>query len=366
MNFKSKFLISGLVLSSVLSAYIVKEGDTLWDLSDTYLDDPFSWTEIWRVNPQIEDPHWIYPGDEVTLPGDKKKPAEIEQQEPIQQVAKATGNDFHSKLGDLKDPFNKNKFKNLSESREMLNKKDSLKQISFDYILQAPRLLPPATDLRIFPEEFLFVRDESVHSGNILQEKQEWVIESGSKDGLQKGDVLELFLRRGEDVHTSASRNGDIMVAHQTVGFASVINVADDEAKILIELLYDHSKPTDVRLRRLEKRKNIEVDTYEKVVQIDYEAMSRVIHRYKNVQYTSQYEYLAVEKNKYMKANVGDVVAIWEGGLKPGKDLPPDLLGTGIVVLSDENSFTVLIKTQLRAEKRISTEDFVSITYKSI
>ena len=49
------------------STYTVKPGDTLWDISALYLESPWLWPEIWQVNPQINNPHLIYPGDRLAL-----------------------------------------------------------------------------------------------------------------------------------------------------------------------------------------------------------------------------------------------------------------------------------------------------------
>lgn len=57
----------------------VSKGDTLWDLCTKYLNSPWYWPKIWSYNPQITNPHWIYPGNELRFyPSDENLPTAVE------------------------------------------------------------------------------------------------------------------------------------------------------------------------------------------------------------------------------------------------------------------------------------------------
>jgi hypothetical protein len=84
--------------------YVIKKGDTLWDLSEKFLEDPFLWPKLWQENQYITNPHWIYPGnpirfrpfEEVKVPAAKPaeikppgaKPAEVKPPEAKPEVAR--------------------------------------------------------------------------------------------------------------------------------------------------------------------------------------------------------------------------------------------------------------------------------------
>jgi nucleoid-associated protein YgaU len=70
--------------------YVVKKGDTLWDISGMFLNDPWYWPELWHYNPEIKNPHLIYPGDVLKLMWINGKPVLVRNPGPDNRTIKLT------------------------------------------------------------------------------------------------------------------------------------------------------------------------------------------------------------------------------------------------------------------------------------
>jgi hypothetical protein len=81
--------------------HIVVKGDTLWDISALFLEQPWLWPKLWRINPEINNPHLIYPGDVLKLifdengnpmlvvePGEPREPGELGESVDSSQLEK--------------------------------------------------------------------------------------------------------------------------------------------------------------------------------------------------------------------------------------------------------------------------------------
>lgn len=61
---KGAYIVSG---QYVPDTHTAKRGDTLWEIASSYYGNPYQWPRIWAQNKQIQNPHWIYPGDTIRL-----------------------------------------------------------------------------------------------------------------------------------------------------------------------------------------------------------------------------------------------------------------------------------------------------------
>lgn len=68
--------------------YTVEKGDTLWDISALFLDNPWFWPKLWKINPDINNPHLIYPGDKLSLSWHNGNP--VLSLKPLQKLSPKT------------------------------------------------------------------------------------------------------------------------------------------------------------------------------------------------------------------------------------------------------------------------------------
>ncbi len=64
--------------AAVPDVYTVRRGDTLWDITGRYYGNPWGWPQVWSYNPEVTNPHWIYPMDHIRLRPDGEIPTVLE------------------------------------------------------------------------------------------------------------------------------------------------------------------------------------------------------------------------------------------------------------------------------------------------
>ncbi|MCK6511018.1 LysM peptidoglycan-binding domain-containing protein [Myxococcota bacterium] len=83
--------------SNAPRSYIVQPGDTLWEISRRFLGSPWFWPKLWSKNPQIQNPHWIFPGNRVSFGEGAAEPTQPEQKDKdMADISRASDKD---KLG---------------------------------------------------------------------------------------------------------------------------------------------------------------------------------------------------------------------------------------------------------------------------
>jgi hypothetical protein len=194
--------------------YIIREGDTLWDLAGRFLDTPYLWPQIWNQNPYITDAHWIYPGDPLNLSELQVVSDQAGQPEDYSDVSDATAG-AEGRAG-----------------RGGTDEADRLFAATSPHILQcSPYIAPSAEDesLRIVGngEDDGELLKLAVATGEIVY------LNRGSDNGLQPGDRFSIHHRRRRVVHPNGG--GSLGWRIETVADARVVLVQPDSAAAVVE-----------------------------------------------------------------------------------------------------------------------------------
>lgn len=144
--------------------HVVETGDTLWDLGQKYLGNPFSWPQIWEMNQWITDPHWIYPGDHLVIPAGRK--AIQPGQTPSEISGLAPGGRLQTKLRPDEYAF------------------------TFQDFLQLPYLVPNGAEAHFKEIGAVKVASRKDPLSSQLGDLDTIYLDGGSDNGLKIGDRL--------------------------------------------------------------------------------------------------------------------------------------------------------------------------------
>lgn len=389
MNFFKCATITLGLSALVVSAYVVKEGDTLWDLSDEYLHDPFAWPDLWENNRHIQDPHWIYPGDSIYLgdsireepvmqiPADKKKypckAAVADSNLPkgkgyqIQSVGcdenDERNGEFENMLGNLRDKDKKQKKKMVADSY-FYQKRPEPKIFNGYYQVLAPEIYTLEgikNDKRFFS-----IRSGEKKEPIIHIPESEVVVGVGRKTNasLKKGDLVEIVDARAIEVPSNKSKSFEYYALVRLAGYAKITSVGDTLSRAMVvqsfkEIKMDHAKA------RLKQPLNIlNVSGYTEVPEAKVEEMAMIRYTMDPMLIIGAYSYILVDKGTKNDYNTGDAVALWEEDTSDA-GLAPRLLGRGVIARAGENESSVLVREIYSNSRRIEVGHKVSITHKA-
>jgi len=323
--------------------HIVATGDTLWDLGNTYLGNPFSWPQIWEMNQWITDPHWIYPGDHLVIPSGRTTIRPGETPTEVTDVAPG-GSRFQPKLQREEYAF------------------------TFQDYLKLPYLAPNGADAHFKEVGAVRVasRQEPIHSQ--LGDTDTIYIDGGSENGLKIGDrllavkVVKTKLYHPSDTRQSKSM-GDVV---KQVGVVRVTQVDAKAAVAVIEKSAD-SIEVDDRLVPFTEPANmtLQLRTDAKSPVTIQQPEGRVIYVSDNHSVSGTGDMVLVDQGAKDGLKVGDVLLsarerVWPVGTDP-KNQPSGktnyLLAQMVVVKTTEGSATCRI---LRAYEEVAAGDLVT------
>ena len=227
--------------------YTIQKGDTLWDLSQKFLSNPWYWPKIWSLNPAIENPHWIYPGNRLRIvPGEGGAQAPAQVEAPADQQpgvdASATSDSQPVPQGDA----NTSVTPPASPDLEVVNKNSRENNAAQSSVSVSGKLAftpPPVVTVRasglVTPDELSSAGtlDASFEEKEMLANYDTAYVDFKGEVPVKVGDKLLIFRPDGTIMNPVTHKK----VADQTktVGVVKVLAIHGNQATVQVERTWE-------------------------------------------------------------------------------------------------------------------------------
>jgi len=279
--------------------YVVKRGDTLWDISAMFLRDPWFWPEIWQVNPQVGNPHLIYPGDVLVL-------VYVDGQPQIRLEQQAGGDERLSP------------------------------RIRSEDLDEAILTIPLAAIAPFLSKGTILQNDQIAKLPHIVAIRDGHLVAGAGNDLYVRGNI-------GDVNHGySVVHVGDPLVDPDdgdVVGYQGVfvgegsITRGGDPATLRLQQSRREALPGD---RLLEQEFDIPLQFIPRAPDADVDG--RIIHVVDGLAIIGQYQVVVLNRGENHGLDVGHVLTVWQAG-----ETVRDRVAGGAVELPDESAGTLMI-----------------------
>ncbi|MBK8794720.1 MAG: LysM peptidoglycan-binding domain-containing protein [Holophaga sp.] len=328
--------------------YLVVKGDTLWDLGQRFLGNPFAWPQIWDQNKWIKDPHWIYPGDPLIIPVAAKTVATPGM--PVDTPA------------DVVD---------VQPDRIKLVTKPKLEEYgySFQDFIQLPYLAPKGAEANFAEIGALAITERQAQNRQFLGDTETVYLAGGADRGVKVGDrLVVLKVAKRKLMHPFGKQKAPLGDVVQQVGILRVTTVNPKGSIAVIERSMDAIEVGNHAAPFVEPA-NIVANLRKEIVGplTIKEPVGTILYARDNHEQTATGEMVIIDQGAKDGLKVGDIllsarVQTWnvqEG--RNAKDTVSEktayYLGQVMVVKVGENSASCRI---LRSKEEMHAGDFVT------
>jgi hypothetical protein len=287
--------------------YTVKKGDTLWDISGTFLNSPWLWPEIWHVNPQIENPHLIFPGDLIKLIYLDGQPR-LTVERTLKMVPGAGGTT------------------KLSPSIRVQHTEDAISAIPLDKI-------------EVFLSRSRIVEPGELEAGPyILAGQQQHVIVGAGDRAYARGEfdaqLSNYSIYRKGDVFKDPVTKELLGVYAKSIGTTSVASIDKDIATLDIVRTFEEVRPGDSLLPSEDRS----VDSVFMPSAPDVDIEAQIIAVEGGVTQVGKFNVVIINRGEREGLQIGNVMAIFKAG-----EVVTDRVRGGKVALPDERAGLLMV-----------------------